>query len=97
MEGVDVGVEPTGERRVIAVLGAGGALGAAMELARRLADGPTKAYGLLRRCIVETYDGTLSSSLHLERLNQAIVGKSADFAEGLEAFRTKRKPKYTGR
>ena len=75
----------------------GSALAEAMELAQKLAEGPTKAYGLLRRTIVETYDGTLASSLQAERLCQAIAGKTEDFAEGLAAFREKRKPNYKGR
>ncbi|RYY25350.1 MAG: 2-(1,2-epoxy-1,2-dihydrophenyl)acetyl-CoA isomerase [Sphingomonadales bacterium] len=75
----------------------GTSLATAMELAGRLAKGPTKAYALLRRTLVETYDGTLTSSLHLERLAQQIAGASSDFQEGLDAFRERREPKFIGR
>lgn len=75
----------------------GRAFDAAVELATQLAQGPTKAYGLLKKCITETYDGTLKESLHIERVNQAIAGRTDDFAEGLAAFREKRRPQFTGK
>jgi 2-(1,2-epoxy-1,2-dihydrophenyl)acetyl-CoA isomerase len=69
---------------------------AALQLAIRLASGPTKAYGLLRRSIRATLDGTLSESLRAERIYKRDAGRTADYQEALAAFHEKREASFTG-
>ncbi|MET0248182.1 MAG: enoyl-CoA hydratase-related protein [Sphingobium sp.] len=69
----------------------------AMAIARRLAAGPTVAYGLMRQGIADSLEMPLSQSLALERDNQRVAGRTADHAEGVAAFLEKRKPAFTGR
>lgn len=71
-------------------------LDAAMTLARRLASGPTVAYGLMRQGIADSLEMSLSDSLALERNNQRIAGRTKDHAEGVTAFLEKRKPVFVG-
>jgi 2-(1,2-epoxy-1,2-dihydrophenyl)acetyl-CoA isomerase len=71
-------------------------LDSAIALARQLAAGPTLAYGLLRTCIREALDGTLSESLQSETVAQRKAGRSADFKEGLASFHERRPAKFTG-
>lgn len=68
----------------------------AMTLARRLAAGPTVAYGLMRQGIADSLEMSLSDSLALERNNQRIAGRTKDHAEGVTAFLEKRKPVFVG-
>jgi len=74
----------------------GAALDAAMELARQLAAGPTKAYALMRASIRDALDGSLTESLAAELKHQVAAGQSADHLEGRTAFLEKRAPRYVG-
>lgn len=70
---------------------------AVMAMARRLASGPTVAYGLMRQGIADSLEMSLSQSLTLERNNQRTAGRTQDHSEGVSAFLEKRKPNFVGR
>jgi 2-(1,2-epoxy-1,2-dihydrophenyl)acetyl-CoA isomerase len=70
--------------------------GAASVLARRLASGPTRTYEFIRQGIHYGLEHSLTQTLRLERFNQREAGRSADFREGVAAFREKRRAKFIG-
>ena len=70
---------------------------AAVTLAERLAQGPTRAYRLLRRGVRACLDGPLATALALEREHQREAGLSRDYVEGVAAFTQKRPAVFTGR
>ena len=69
---------------------------AAGELARRLAAGPTRGYGLTKRALLSSFDNSLNRQLDLERDLQTIAGQTDDYREGVAAFMEKRSPNYRG-
>lgn len=64
--------------------------------ARRLADGPTLAFGLTKRAMNRGWDMTLDESLEYEAHLQEVAGRSQDNREGIAAFVEKREPKFNG-
>ncbi len=68
----------------------------AKTLATDLANGPTKALGLIRRLYWESLDNSYEEQLNLERQSQRIAGSSEDFREGVRAFLEKRPAKFKG-
>jgi 2-(1,2-epoxy-1,2-dihydrophenyl)acetyl-CoA isomerase len=68
----------------------------ATEIAMRLATGPTRALALTRRSAWAAIESDLSTSLDIERRYQAEAGRTADFAEGVTAFREKRPARFIG-
>ena len=69
----------------------------AMALAEKLANGPTKAFGLTKRAINKAIFNDLEELLEYEACLQEIAGRSQDFQEGVKAFAEKREPAYTGK
>ena len=72
-------------------------LGEAEALARRLAAGPTAAYGMIKQALDASAANGLAEQLDLERGLQARAAGSADFREGVAAFLEKRPASFTGR
>jgi 2-(1,2-epoxy-1,2-dihydrophenyl)acetyl-CoA isomerase len=66
-------------------------------LARTLASGPTKGYGLVKKAIYASAGNSLDSQLDLERDLQREAGFSEDYRESVAAFMQKRKPDYKGK
>lgn len=65
--------------------------------ARRLADGPTLAFGLTKRAMNRAWDMTLDEALAYEAHLQEVAGRSEDNREGIAAFMSKRDALFTGR
>ncbi|MFD1737168.1 enoyl-CoA hydratase-related protein [Bacillus salitolerans] len=65
--------------------------------AERLAQMPTKAIGLIKRNLHNSWHLTFDEYLELEAQGQRIAGLSMDHREGVTAFLEKRKPAFLGR
>jgi 2-(1,2-epoxy-1,2-dihydrophenyl)acetyl-CoA isomerase len=65
-------------------------------IARRLALGPTQAFGEIKRLVNESPDQTLAAQLEAEIEAFARCAGTRDFAEGVAAFIEKRKPNFKG-
>jgi 2-(1,2-epoxy-1,2-dihydrophenyl)acetyl-CoA isomerase len=70
---------------------------AALTLARRLAEGPTRALVATRALLDESEHATYEAQFRREIELQAEIRKSADAVEGRTAFVEKRKARFTGR
>lgn len=66
------------------------------EVLQKLANGPTRGLGLIRRAVHESFEQTLDQQLDLERDSQRVAGGTKDFAEGVTAFLEKRPARFTG-
>jgi len=75
---------------------AGQEMNEAMEMARKLAGKSPQALGMAKLVINTCADVDLETGRRLERLGQSILKKTADHAEGAQAFLEKRKPNWTG-
>ncbi len=69
----------------------------ALELAVKLAKGPTAAIARVKKMLSATFSNDLQSQLKLEHEMQLESGRGADFKEGVAAFFEKRKPDFTGK
>lgn len=68
-----------------------------LALAQRLADGPTRAFGHVRRLLRGSFDADFAAQLDAEKRGFADCAASRDFAEGIAAFFDKRPPRFEGR
>ena len=66
-------------------------------LAMQLSEMPTKAFGLTKKAINQSYSNSLEDQLKLEEKLQTEAGNTEDFKEGVKAFLEKRKAKFTGK
>jgi 2-(1,2-epoxy-1,2-dihydrophenyl)acetyl-CoA isomerase len=69
----------------------------AESIARRFAAGPTQAFQHIKKVFNVELPRTLTEQLAFEAHAQAELGDTEDFAEGVQAFRHKRAPNFTGK
>ena len=69
---------------------------AVKELSDHYAKAPTKAIGLIKKMIGQSFHSDLDEMLEYEANYQEIVGNSEDHKEGVKSFNEKRKPNFTG-
>ena len=65
--------------------------------AKRMAAGPTKAFGLIKRLVYEGLESSLGSVLQKEIIYQSELLRSEDYKEGVQALLDKRRPNFVGR
>jgi 2-(1,2-epoxy-1,2-dihydrophenyl)acetyl-CoA isomerase len=82
---------------VRAVVPAEELLGAATELAGRLAAGPTQAYAEIKRAVWAAAGTPLPQVLAGEAAAQSRLGRTRDHAHAVESFLAKRRPSFEGR
>lgn len=66
-------------------------------LAERLAAGPTRALGAMKRSVNHAMGATLEEAMDFEFLLQGVQMGTEDFREGVAAFLEKRQPRFQGR
>lgn len=69
----------------------------AAEVARKLAHGPSRAFGRAKRLLVDSFDTSFESQMELEGRYIAASAIEPDGRAGVDAFVNKRKPTFTGR
>ncbi len=67
------------------------------ELSERLARGPGVAYGHIRRLMRASYDRNLVDQMEAERHAFTACARTGDFAEGVDAFFSRRPPEFIGK
>ncbi|EQD33908.1 Enoyl-CoA hydratase/isomerase, partial [mine drainage metagenome] len=65
--------------------------------AEQLASGPTRAIGLMKRLVYESWGRELPAGLAREEDAVFEVLSTADLREGFQAFHEKRPPRFSGR
>ncbi len=69
----------------------------AMETARKLAQGPTRAIGMIKRMLNRSFESDLETALEMEATMQGIAVSTPDVVEGITSFLQKRPAKFTGK
>ncbi|PEL13252.1 enoyl-CoA hydratase/isomerase family protein [Bacillus sp. AFS017336] len=68
-----------------------------MKFANKIAAGPGKATGMMKKLIDQSFTSTLDEMLELERITQPLMVATEDHQEGVTAFKEKRKAIFTGK
>jgi 2-(1,2-epoxy-1,2-dihydrophenyl)acetyl-CoA isomerase len=68
-----------------------------LKLAREIAEGPTGAFGGVKRVVLRSESETLESQMEIEARAIADAARSMDGQEGIRAFLAKRPARFTGR
>ncbi len=69
----------------------------AMAMANRLASGPTRAIGMMKKLLNRSFELDIQSVLEFEAAFQGILVSTDDVREGISSFLEKRPPKFTGK
>lgn len=69
----------------------------ARQICQKLAQMPTRGFGLYKRAVNESFTNDLDSQLDLEAELQTEAGHTHDYKEGVQAFLEKRKPGFKGK
>jgi 2-(1,2-epoxy-1,2-dihydrophenyl)acetyl-CoA isomerase len=67
------------------------------DVLRRVAEAPTVAVGLTKRCIHRGLDSSLADAMEAEANALELSSRTLDFKEGLMAFKESRPPRFEGR
>jgi 2-(1,2-epoxy-1,2-dihydrophenyl)acetyl-CoA isomerase len=81
---------------VTSVVPDGDVLSSAVELASRMATGPTTGYAKIKEALLTGASGDLEAALACEGAGQTILGATTDHREAVDAFVEKRTPTFTG-
>jgi enoyl-CoA hydratase/carnithine racemase len=71
-------------------------LSEAQALARALADGPTFAHAMTKKCIHQEWSMGIDEAIEAEAQAQAICMQTKDYGRAYRAFAEKRKPVFEG-
>jgi enoyl-CoA hydratase/carnithine racemase len=68
----------------------------AMEIAQKLASGPTLAHGVTKKMLHQEWNVGLDEAIEMEAQAQALCMQTKDFQRAYEAFAAKKKPDFQG-
>jgi 2-(1,2-epoxy-1,2-dihydrophenyl)acetyl-CoA isomerase len=68
----------------------------ALDLATRLAAGPTRSLGMTKRLYRRSLDCDMLTAFEEERAAQALISTTHDRREGVQSFVEQRPPVFTG-
>ena len=71
-------------------------LGEAMDLGYKLANGPTRAYGMAKKLLHTAYSESMEAQLEFESQGISAMMRTADARQALDAFVNKTEPKFRG-
>jgi enoyl-CoA hydratase/carnithine racemase len=78
------------------VLPADKVLGKAQEVAKSLADGPSFAHAMTKKCLHQEWSQSVDEAIETEAEAQAICMQTKDFERAYKAFVAKQKPQFQG-